>query len=88
MPGKEIHMTRNITVPAARELAERLSGADEILLLWHPGTEQIELSVLDRATGAGFRMGLAPEDALDAFYHPFAYAATRRCVAGPEVLPC
>lgn len=75
-------------ISTTRELAERFSGADEILLLWHPESERIELSVLDRATGTGFRMGLAPEDALDAFYHPYAYAATRGCVAGPEVRPC
>jgi len=75
-------------ISTTRELAERLSGADEILLLWDPESERIALSVLDQATGAGFRIGLAPEDALDAFYHPYAYAARRGCVAGPKGLPC
>ena len=63
-----------LTAPI-RELAQRLSGTDEILLLWHPATEQVELSVLDQATGAGFHIEVAPTNAIDSFYHPYAYAA-------------
>jgi hypothetical protein len=58
-----------------RELASRLSGADEILLLWHPACEQVEVSVRDVATGVGFHLEVAPGSALDAFHHPYAYAA-------------
>jgi hypothetical protein len=58
-----------------RELAQRLSGKDEVLLLWHPEIDQVELSVRDVATGAGFHLELAPGNAIDAFYHPYAYAA-------------
>jgi hypothetical protein len=61
----------------ARELAQRLSAADEVLLLWHPDTDRVELSVRDLATGADFRIEIAPGNAIDAFYHPYAYAATR-----------
>jgi hypothetical protein len=60
-----------------RELAQRLSGKDEVLLLWHPEIDQVELSVRDVATGAGFHLELAPGNAIDAFYHPHAYAAGR-----------
>ena len=63
-----------LTAPT-RELAQRLSGTDEILLLWHPEIERVELSVLDLATGAGFHIDVAPNKAIDAFYHPYAYAA-------------
>jgi hypothetical protein len=66
-------MNREITRPI-QELAQRLSGPDVVLLLWHPGVEQVELSVRDSTTGAGFHVDVAPEKALDAFYHPFAYA--------------
>ena len=59
----------------ARELAQRLSGGDEVLLLWYPGCERVELSVRDRATGTGFQLEVASGDAIDAFYHPYAYAA-------------
>jgi hypothetical protein len=37
----------------------------------------VELSVHDLATGGGCQIEVAPGDAIDAFYHPFAYAA--RC---------
>jgi hypothetical protein len=61
----------------ARELAQRLSGKDEVLLLWYPENERVELSVRDVATGAGFHLDVAPACAIDAFYHPFVYAASR-----------
>jgi hypothetical protein len=60
-----------------RELAQRRSGADEVLLLWHPESDRVELSVRDRLTGTGFRVEVAPADAIDAFYHPYAYTAGR-----------
>jgi hypothetical protein len=62
----------------ARELAQRLSGTDEVLLLWHPESEQVELSVRDVATGAGLQFEVAPGSAIDAFYHPYAYVARAR----------
>jgi hypothetical protein len=37
----------------------------------------VELSVRDVAAGAGFHMEVAPGNAIDAFYHPYAYAAWR-----------
>ena len=63
--------------PAARELAHRLSGTDEVRLVWHPGSDCVELSVRDLETGAGFRIAVAPSRAVDAFYHPYAYATSR-----------
>ena len=59
----------------ARELAQRRSGTDEILLLWHPENDRVELLVHNPDTGAGFLLEVAPRDALDAFYHPYVYAA-------------
>jgi hypothetical protein len=60
-----------------RELAQRLSGTVEVLLLWHPEIDRVELSLRDLATGAGFHIEVAPGNAIDAFYHPYAYAARR-----------
>jgi hypothetical protein len=57
-----------------RELAQRLSGTDEVLLLWHPESDRVELAVRNVATGARCQIEVAPADAIDAFYHPFAYA--------------
>ena len=61
----------------ARELAQRLSGTDEVLLLWDPETERVELSVRDMETGVGFHLEVPPGSAIDAFYHPWAYAGRR-----------
>jgi hypothetical protein len=58
-----------------RELAQRLSGTVEVLLLWLPETDGVELSLHDRATDVSFHLEVAPEDAIDAFHHPWAYAA-------------
>jgi hypothetical protein len=62
---------------ATRELAQRRSGTEEVLLLWHPDSDRVELSVRDVATGAGFRIDVAPGSAIDAFYHPYMYVPAR-----------
>ena len=58
-----------------RELAQRLSGTVEVLLLWHPETDCVELSLHDLTSDVSFHLEVAPEDAIDAFHHPWAYAA-------------
>ena len=60
-----------------RELAQRVSGTEEVLLLWHPAGDRVELSVRNLETGVGFDVEVAPERAIEAFYHPYAYAAKR-----------
>jgi hypothetical protein len=60
-----------------RELAQRRSGTDEVLLLWRPDSNRVELTVRDLATGVSFQLEVAPDNAIDAFYHPYAYAARR-----------
>lgn len=66
----------------SRELARRRSGADEVLLVWRPDGDRIELSVLDATTGEGFRLEVEPGRAMDAFHHPYAYAAWRESAGG------
>jgi len=58
-----------------RELAQRRNGTEEVLLLWHPTSDRVEVSVGDLTTGAGFLIDIPPGRALDAFCHPHAYAA-------------
>ena len=70
---------RSVTSQPTRELAQRLAGGVEVILLWHPDLDSVELVLEDRATGAGCEVEIAPQDALDAFYHPYAYAS--RCDA-------
>ena len=59
----------------ARELAQRLSGTVEVRLIWDPQIDQLELSVCNLVTGEGFNLEVAPGNAMDAFDHPYAYAA-------------
>jgi hypothetical protein len=59
------------------ELAQRLSGGDEVLLLWHPELDRVELSVRDVVAGSGLHIEVESRKALDAFYHPYAYTAAR-----------
>jgi hypothetical protein len=57
------------------ELAARESDGIHVLLLWHPRENALTVEVEDAWIGDGFQLAVAPERALDAFYHPFAYAA-------------
>ena len=59
----------------ALELAARECDGIHVLLLWHPREDAITVSVEDDRRGDRFRIAVAPNRALDAFYHPFAYAA-------------
>jgi hypothetical protein len=61
----------------ARELARRRSGGDEVLLLWYPESERVELSVSNVSTGRGIQLEVEPESAIDAFHHAYAYVAWR-----------
>ena len=61
--------------PHTLELAARESHGLHVLLLWHPREDAITVSVEDDRRGDRFRIAVAPLRALDAFYHPFAYAA-------------
>jgi hypothetical protein len=69
--------TSNSGGEPTRELAQRLSGGVEVLLLWHPEIDLVELSLHDIATGVEFQIEVAPGDANDAFHHPYAYVAKR-----------
>ena len=58
-----------------RELAARESNGVSVRLLWHPLENAVTVSVEDFHDGECFDLAVAPDRALDAFYHPFAYAA-------------
>ncbi len=66
-------MTRAST--HTRELAARSNDGVHVLLLWHPDENAVTVSVEDARVGDRFQLAVAPDRALDAFYHPFAYAA-------------
>ena len=66
-------MTRVLT--ESRELAARESDGIHVLLLWHPDENALTVTVEDARVGDRFQLAVAPDRALDAFYHPYAYAA-------------
>ena len=63
------------TAPQTRELAARDSDGIHVVLLWHPRANALTVSVEDARLGDCFHLSVAPDRALDAFYHPYAYAA-------------
>ncbi len=65
----------NPATPNTRELAARESNGLHVVLLWHPREDALTVSVEDDRLGDRFHVAVAPDRALDAFYHPFAYAA-------------
>jgi hypothetical protein len=62
-----------------QELATRVNDGVAVVLRWHPRDDSVSVSVsvsvADARTGDRFQLAIAREYALDAFYHPFAYAA-------------
>jgi hypothetical protein len=63
------------TASHTRELADRENDGVHVLLLWHPAQNALTVFVEDSRLGDSFQFAVTPERALDAFYHPFAYAA-------------
>jgi hypothetical protein len=59
------------------ELDFRAGDGLEVSLLWDPETNRVTVSVFDAKTGDDFGIDVDPADALDAFHHPYAYAANR-----------
>jgi hypothetical protein len=59
------------------ELHRRASAGVEVSLLWSRSAGKLIVSVADTMTGESFELPVAREEALEAFNHPFAYAAGR-----------
>jgi len=59
----------------ARELAHRAGGGLAVTLLWLRSTNRLVVSVVDEKTRDTFEMFADAANALDVYYHPFAYAA-------------
>jgi hypothetical protein len=66
----------------ARELSQRITGPNEVVLLWYPDDDRVELEVRDCETGVVRAVNVAPARAIDAFRHPYAYALSQ-----PDLAP-
>ena len=57
-----------------RELAARRNAGFSVVLRWHPRENAVSVAVADERTGDRFEIAVECDHALDAFYHPYAYA--------------
>jgi hypothetical protein len=64
------------------DLAHRRGDGIDVILWWSRETDSVAVEVMHLATDSSFELVVDRSRALDAFYHPFAYAARR----SPELL--
>jgi hypothetical protein len=57
------------------ELAHRTNDGIHVYLFWNEPTNRVTVDVLDARTHDSFELDVDGRDALDAFNHPYAYAA-------------
>jgi hypothetical protein len=57
------------------ELASRTSNGLKVTLLWQRDHNDVHVRVIDERTEEAFELTVTGENALEAFYHPYAYAA-------------
>jgi hypothetical protein len=61
------------TTNGVKELAFREEGGVGVTLLWQEVEDRLRVIVQDTQTGETFELDAPPDNALDVFYHPFAY---------------
>jgi hypothetical protein len=62
------------TVTNIKELAHRVADGVEVSLLWNAGDDSLRVVVVDARAGTAFEVSAPSDNALDVFYHPYAYA--------------
>jgi hypothetical protein len=61
-----------------RELDHRTSDGIEVTLFWSAATNRVTIAVLDSHSDESLEFDVERNAALDAFKHPYAYAAATR----------
>ena len=64
------------------DLPNRRGDGIDVTLWWTPADDSVSVEVLHLASDSSFELSVDRARALDAYYHPFAYAARR----SPELL--
>jgi hypothetical protein len=59
-----------------RELDHRAGDGLEVSLRWNAETNRVTVFVLDTSNGVEFELDIPGSEAMEAFHHPFAYAAS------------
>jgi hypothetical protein len=62
---------------ARRELAHRAGNGIEVWLYWRKLTNRVSVEVLDERLDESFEFEVEGRQALNAFNHPYPYAAAR-----------
>jgi hypothetical protein len=63
------------TIDGRTELAHRAGGGIDVYLFWNESTRRVTVGVLDPQGDDSFELEVDGRHALDAFHHPYAYAA-------------
>jgi hypothetical protein len=61
-----------------RELAHRAANGIEVRLFWSGPTDRVTVEAYDSRADEVIEFEVEPDHALEAFNHPYGYAATRR----------
>jgi hypothetical protein len=62
-----------------RELAYRASDGVVVSLQWDPADDRLTVHVEDTQAETAFELEARRDNALEVFYHPYAYVATSVC---------
>jgi hypothetical protein len=77
MPRFEDVCAMTVVIPKRRrELARRVSGGIEVALYWSADDNTTSVEVWQAETDETLLFAVALDQALDAFYHPFAHLLT------------
>ena len=65
---------RTMIKTTTRELARRTNDGVDVALLWSPVDDRLTVVVEDAKLDERFELETRPDNALEVFYHPYAYA--------------
>lgn len=74
---------KQVTSAGWREIAHRSNTFIEVSLLWRQVDGSVLLRVTELANRIELELRIRPEDALEAFNHPYAYLPRRLPEPGP-----
>ena len=76
------------TATTYRELAHRAGDGVEVSLLWRPSDGRLTVLVDDEKADERFSLEARADNALEVFYHPYAYASSsERALSAASTLP-
>jgi hypothetical protein len=74
------------TATRMRELAHREGPDVDVSLFWRPEDDSVVLLLVEVPTGVVFEIPVDPQQAMDAFNHPYAYLPASAADLSPELL--